>query len=163
MEKRHISAHAVVQDIHAGMDDIALMTNYNLSAKDFKALCGKLVETGRLTEVELSELELLWSQKEGRVWHCPACHMPQSHEFEECPQCGILVAKYERLHPKEVLPPQNDEFIEVPADAPEENIPDSTVRPVPDEQTPASRCPACSTLLSEGAKFCQSCGAPIRN
>ena len=163
MEKRRIRAHEVLQDIHAGLDDIALMAKYNLSAKDFKGLCAKLIETGRLTEVELSELELLWSQKGGHVWQCPACHMPQSHEFEECPQCGIIVAKYELLHPKEVLPPQKDEFVEVPADSPGKDIPDSTVGPVPREQTRAPRCPACSTLLFEGAKFCQSCGTPIRH
>ncbi|MFH1115561.1 MAG: PilZ domain-containing protein [Pseudomonadota bacterium] len=27
-------------------------------------------------------------------WRCPACEMPQSREFEECPQCGIIVSKY---------------------------------------------------------------------
>jgi hypothetical protein len=162
MEKRHISAREVLQDIHAGLDDMALMAKYNLSAKDFKSLCARLVETGRLTGDELSDLELLWSQKEGQVWHCPACHMPQSHEFEECPQCGILVAKYELLHPKEVQAPQTDPFVEVPADGPEEDIPVSTAGPVLDEQTPAPRCPACSTVLFEGAKFCQSCGTPIR-
>lgn len=28
------------------------------------------------------------------VWTCPACHMPQTREHEECPQCGIIVSKY---------------------------------------------------------------------
>ncbi len=28
------------------------------------------------------------------AWRCPACEMPQSREFEECPQCGIIVSKY---------------------------------------------------------------------
>ena len=126
MEKRHISAHEVLQDIQAGLDDIALMAKYGLSAKDFKGLCTKLIETGGLTEDELSELELLWSQKEGHLWRCPACHMPQSHELEECPQCGILVSKYERLHRQEALPPQDDQFLEIPVDGPKEGIPDST-------------------------------------
>ncbi|MBI4963550.1 MAG: ankyrin repeat domain-containing protein [Desulfomonile tiedjei] len=36
------------------------------------------------------------------VWKCPACGMPQSHPCEECPQCGVIVAKYNK--PKEYLP-----------------------------------------------------------
>ncbi len=28
------------------------------------------------------------------VWVCPACEMPQNKEFEECPQCGVIVTKY---------------------------------------------------------------------
>jgi hypothetical protein len=28
------------------------------------------------------------------VWTCPFCEMPQPGEFEECPQCGIIVRKY---------------------------------------------------------------------
>lgn len=28
------------------------------------------------------------------VWVCPACEMPQSREYEECPQCGVIVSKY---------------------------------------------------------------------
>ncbi len=163
MEKRHISAHEVLEDIHAGLDDIALMSKYNLSARDFKGLCAKLVATGRLTEAELAELELLWAQKEGHLWRCPACQMPQSHEFEECPQCGIIVAKYEQRHPKEVPPPQSDQLVEIPVDGPGEDTADSTAGPVSDEQPPAPRCPACSTVLFEGAKFCQSCGTSVRN
>ena len=27
-------------------------------------------------------------------WVCPFCEMPQPKKFEECPQCGIIVAKY---------------------------------------------------------------------
>jgi len=30
------------------------------------------------------------------VWRCPACGMPQSHPCEECPQCGVIVAKYNK-------------------------------------------------------------------
>jgi hypothetical protein len=28
------------------------------------------------------------------TWLCPFCEMPQSGEFDECPQCGIIVSKY---------------------------------------------------------------------
>jgi hypothetical protein len=29
-------------------------------------------------------------------WKCPACGMPQSRKFQECPQCGVIVYKYIR-------------------------------------------------------------------
>jgi hypothetical protein len=163
MEKRHISAHEVLQDIHSGLDDTALMGKYNLSAKDFRGLCAKLIETGRLSEVEFSELELLWAQKEGHIWYCPACYMPQSHEFQECPQCGIVVAKYELQHPKKALPPQENQFLEIPATGPEEDVADSTVQGLTVEGAAALRCPACGASLSAGAKFCQSCGTSVRD
>ncbi|MFH1116715.1 MAG: PilZ domain-containing protein [Pseudomonadota bacterium] len=28
------------------------------------------------------------------AWVCPACDMPQTREYEECPQCGVIAAKY---------------------------------------------------------------------
>jgi hypothetical protein len=31
-------------------------------------------------------------------WKCPACGMPQSRNFEECPQCVVIVLKY--IHQK---------------------------------------------------------------
>jgi hypothetical protein len=161
LEKRHVSAYELLQDIHAGLDDVALMVKYRLSARDFMVLCAKLIETGRLTEVELSELHLLWAQKQGRVWRCPACHMPQSHEYAECPQCGIIVAKYALRHPKEALQTEDDHFMEVPPADPEEDLPESTVRPAPDDQVPALRCSVCGKALSEEAKFCASCGTRV--
>ena len=163
MEKRHISAHEVLQDIHAGLDDVDLMAKYKLSAKDFKSVCAKLIERGLISEVEFSELELLWAQKEGRVWHCPACHMPQSHQFDECPQCGIIVAKYELQHPKETPPPQEDEFVEVPPENPGTDVQASTGGPAPNELISALRCPACSSVLAEGAHFCTSCGTRVKD
>ena len=30
----------------------------------------------------------------GPIWVCPFCEMPQPEQFEECPQCGIIVSKY---------------------------------------------------------------------
>ena len=36
------------------------------------------------------------SRKTGNkaIWICPFCEMPQHGEFDECPQCGIIVSKY---------------------------------------------------------------------
>jgi hypothetical protein len=32
------------------------------------------------------------------IWKCPACAMPQPKEWEVCPQCGVIAAKYRRQH-----------------------------------------------------------------
>src|SRR5208283_4698575 len=124
MEKRHISGHEVINDIDSGMDDLALMDKYKLSPRELDLLMKKLVEKERISEADLSELQLLWAQKKGTEWHCPACHMPQTHEFDECPQCGIIVAKFKGKFRQEQGSPamenrQEQEFIEVPPDEPE--------------------------------------------
>lgn len=31
---------------------------------------------------------------EKTAWTCPFCKMPQAREYDECPQCGIIVSKY---------------------------------------------------------------------
>ena len=33
-----------------------------------------------------------------KVFKCPACNMPQPKPFDECPQCGVIVSKYEKAH-----------------------------------------------------------------
>ncbi len=165
MEKRHISAHQLVADFHHGMDDKALMEKYRLSPNGFKNLFKKLIESGLITEEEFSEFELLWAQKNGRIWRCPHCHMPQSHEFEECPQCGVIVSKFIARTPHVEGAPQacEFEFVDGPSDpglprpssaAQEESLPLSSAS--------ALLCPACEANLPPDAKFCTSCGARVK-
>ncbi|HTY24655.1 MAG TPA: zinc-ribbon domain-containing protein [Desulfomonilaceae bacterium] len=163
VEKRHISAHEVLKDVHSGMDDKALMQKYNLSIKDFNGLFQKLIESGLMKEVEFSELQLLWAQKDGRMWRCPACHMPQSHEFDECPQCGVIVSKIKEKTPPEQVASPAEEFVEVQTESPEEQV----SAPEPQEPLPAqsaanSTCTACNMPLPAGAKYCTSCGARVQ-
>jgi hypothetical protein len=33
-------------------------------------------------------------RRNGAIWVYPFCEMPQNQEFDECPQCGIIVSKY---------------------------------------------------------------------
>jgi predicted amidophosphoribosyltransferase len=167
MEKRHISGHEVVQDVNSGMDDLALMEKYKLSPRELDLLMKKLVEARRISEAEWSELQLLWAQKKGNAWHCPACRMPQAHEFDECPQCGIIVAKFKRKFRQEQESPatenrQEQEFIEVPPNEPETKTA-SPDRPSAIPVAPASnpKCPGCSCSLPRDAKFCPSCGTKI--
>lgn len=167
MEKRHISGREVLQDVNSGMDDLALMGKYKLSPRELDAVMKKLVAAERMTEEELSELQLLWAQKKGADWHCPACHMPQAHEFEECPQCGIIVAKFKEKLPHEPEPPaivnsQEEGFIEVPPPEPETKAsPSESPPPVPKVPDPNPKCPGCSFVLPLDAKFCPSCGTKV--
>ena len=78
MEKRHISGHEVVHDINSGMDDLALMDKYRLSPRELDLLMKKLVEKERISEADLSELQLLWAQKRELSGIAPrvTCHKP---------------------------------------------------------------------------------------
>jgi uncharacterized paraquat-inducible protein A len=167
MEKRHISGREVVQDVSSGMDDLALMDKYKLSPRELDLLMKKLVEAERISEEEWSELQLLWAQKKGNVWHCPACRMPQAHEFDECPQCGIIVAKFKGKFRREQGPPapenrQEQEFIEVPpAEADTKTAPADRPSAIPIAPDSTPKCPGCSFSLPQDAKFCPSCGTKI--
>jgi hypothetical protein len=45
-------------------------------------------------EPESSTLASSQKDKSEKVWACPFCEIPQPREFEECPQCGIIIKKY---------------------------------------------------------------------
>lgn len=167
MEKRHISGHEVVNDINTGMDDLGLMDKYKLSPRDLDLLMKKLVAANRISEADLSELQLLWAQKKGTEWHCPACHLPQAHEFDECPQCGIIVAKFKGKVPQEPEAPatengHEEEFIEVPsAELETKTAPADRPSVIPVVPDPNPRCPGCHVSLPADAKFCTSCGTKV--
>jgi hypothetical protein len=72
-----------------------------ISEESLKSL-GKFIETyanacsvpKAKSVAALSEARVFAATGNGAIWVCPFCEMPQPQEFEECPQCGILVAKY---------------------------------------------------------------------
>ena len=73
----------------------------DISPKDLGSLRGLIRTINRgvgsnNTSVPVSHTE--HAAAEGSVpvekWKCPACGLPQLKEFEECPQCGIIVSKY---------------------------------------------------------------------
>lgn len=39
-------------------------------------------------------VELKAVPQETAAWRCPACDRPQPHPYDECPICGVIVAKY---------------------------------------------------------------------
>lgn len=94
MSKPKLSAKEVVQDIRSGMTDGELMGKYNLSAKGLQSAFQKLVQAGALTAAELDARTPMDQQTVEVTWKCPKCGTAQTREFEECPQCGVIVAKY---------------------------------------------------------------------
>jgi len=101
-EKRKVSAKQIVTDIRAGMDRTQLKRKYGLSDTALETVLRKLVAKGALSEVELrnrgltspSETEPVQGTAHGYLWYCPACHQGQEREYDECPACGVVVAKF---------------------------------------------------------------------
>jgi len=93
--KIKIDPRRVVSDIRYGLGDSELMEKYGLSLGSFQRLVKRLLDEGMLTQAELDHRRH-WTDKSVKLerFVCPACNMPQFHEFEICPQCGVIVAKY---------------------------------------------------------------------
>jgi hypothetical protein len=90
-------------------------------------------------------------------WRCPACHMPQFREFDECPQCGIIVAKFNAMISRSQ---PTEEYIDVPTvDETGASAAESYNYP---QAEPSPCCPSCDTKLRESAKFCHACGHRIQ-
>jgi hypothetical protein len=91
---RKISAKEFLADARAGLTDLGLMDKYDLSIPAIQDLFKKLVESGLMSRQELEErLPLTERSLTHKVFRCPACKMPQFTEFDECPQCGVIVSK----------------------------------------------------------------------
>lgn len=90
---RKINARELVRDVKNGMQDGALMEKYNLSAKQLGGLYEKLEASGLLPDKQSAATGADVVSAGNAPFVCPACGMPQSKFFEECPQCGVIVAK----------------------------------------------------------------------
>jgi hypothetical protein len=100
--KRKLSAKQIVSDIRAGMDATGVKCKYRLSDKALESVCRQLSEAGALTKQEMqrltSEVEpstpRTHEESRAHQWECPACHALQPSEMSECPDCGVIVAKF---------------------------------------------------------------------
>ncbi len=110
--KRTVSAKLILKDIHAGMDESAIKRKFGLSDRSYQSVLRKLSEMGLLKEQVLhsnppklrQEPDFTKSEIPIR-WRCPACGTPQTRAYEECPQCGVIVAKASAMS----LPPGHPE------------------------------------------------------
>jgi len=94
--KRTINAKEAAVDIRSGMSPDRLMEKYRLSAKGLDVLFRKLVAAGLLNENELAGPSDDRARVARVAWKCPACGSAQTREYAECPQCGVIVAKFQR-------------------------------------------------------------------
>ncbi len=94
MSKRQLSAKEILQDIRSGMDDAALMEKYQLSSQGLQSVFTKLVAAGVVKQAEVDQRPPSHERTVNFVWKCPACGKPQPREFDECPDCGVIVSKF---------------------------------------------------------------------
>ncbi len=114
--KRTINAKQAVIDIRSGMTSSDLMQKYHVSAKGLETLFRKLVDVGLLHEDELERLNEGRARSKDVAWQCPACGAAQTREYAECPQCGVIVAKFQsRLSEMGEAEPQPESFHSQPS------------------------------------------------
>ncbi|MCA1960479.1 MAG: hypothetical protein LDL33_06765 [Desulfomonile sp.] len=95
MSKRTISAGEILSDLRSGLNDNDLMQKYRLSARALESIFGKLLQAGLLAQSELdARLDVSQRTVALEVFRCPSCDCVQLTKFDECPRCGVVLAKY---------------------------------------------------------------------
>lgn len=118
-ERKKFKAKEVITDIRAGLDDLALMRKYGISAFTLQMLLNKLVKTGYLEPEALDRRSHMLEKTVDLGFKCPACGILQLTEFDECPACGVIVSQY-HLVSKLVKEKKQQKLREVPKPAVEE-------------------------------------------
>jgi hypothetical protein len=87
----------LIKDIRSGMSNAELIKKHGITPSRLNMLLRNLPALDDDDDVQFDEpLPAFREGREGFVWVCPACKMPQEREFNECPQCGVLVSKFAR-------------------------------------------------------------------
>jgi hypothetical protein len=96
MTQRKISAKELLADIRRGMDDDALMGKYGLTQQRLQIALKKMVDAGLLRQTAIDARTTRPVRERTDAWNCPACGKPQPRkwEYDECPECGVIVAKF---------------------------------------------------------------------
>jgi hypothetical protein len=102
--KRTISAKLILNDIQAGMDESEVKRKFKLSDKGYQSVIQKLSEMGLLKAHDLhsgvsapEQVPKLTQPEVPLSWRCPSCGTPQTRAYEECPHCGVIVAKFSAM------------------------------------------------------------------
>ena len=115
MAKVRIDAREFLKDIREGLDDTALMTKHRLSATGLHSVFSKLIEAGLIKQSDLDQRMPYYAKTVAlTVFKCLACGMPQLSEFDECPQCGIIVSKYKKFKQQPAAEPGKLRYRSVP-------------------------------------------------
>jgi hypothetical protein len=88
------------------MSEAELMGKFQVSAKGLQSLARKLVEAGLLVQSELDTRFKSPARVAEVAWTCPACGMPGDKEPAECPNCGIILAKFKSRMAEDLDPPR---------------------------------------------------------
>lgn len=102
--KKTINAKLILKDIQTGMDEEEIKRKYRLTDKGFQSVFQKLSAMGLLMNAD-NNLGLSTPRQNQRLaqreapitWRCPACGEPQARAYEECPHCGVIVAKFSAM------------------------------------------------------------------
>jgi hypothetical protein len=106
VNKKTIKAKEVLTDIRGGLSDQALMEKHKLSRKGLESLLRKLVGARVLTQAELGDRNSAGQGVVEMAWKCPACGFAQRREYAECPECGVIVAKFQAVRRSEPEQPE---------------------------------------------------------
>ena len=116
-QNRTLTAKEIIADIRAGKTDEFLMAKYGVSERALQSLFKKLISVTILTQDDIDNRasgatkQAKEPTKEAQppgplpnnandkqaptvAWRCPACQMPQMRVFDECPECGVIVARF---------------------------------------------------------------------
>ena len=101
MAKKKIDVKRVLASIREGLNDTELTEKYGLTSEELKKLFRMLVKRGNITQEDIDKRKPLASRKvTTELFTCPHCKMPQFKPFEVCPQCGVIVGKFEKSEPE---------------------------------------------------------------
>ena len=91
MPERTVNNEELLDDIHSGMDDRALIEKYKLSAQQLKSLFEELVESGSVRVDEMYRSDPITPKLPPTEWKCPRCSTPLTSEFQVCPKCKVYI------------------------------------------------------------------------
>jgi hypothetical protein len=103
-----VNAKQAAKDVRSGMTDAELKGKYELSDKGLEVLMRKLVEAALLEQQDLDARTPARVTAQRIAWECPACGSPQTRAYDECPNCGVIVAKLRAK--QEDFPEHQDRF-----------------------------------------------------
>ena len=116
-QKVQVKAKDVLRDIRAGMSDKNIMEKYRLSEMGLASLFKKLKKQGLIRRSDVGRGKPADSPPQPPTelikkdpWRCPACGSEFDDQFDECPQCGIVVAKYSGQHQPLGTPPPRERY-----------------------------------------------------
>ena len=100
--KLRISSKQIVEHIRSGKEDAWLRQEYGLSEKGLESVYKKLVDAGALSRAEIttrnasgtSHADASPDEQRIQETRCPSCNAAMPSQADECPVCGIVVAKF---------------------------------------------------------------------